>query len=67
MTTAQTTTSTVSQRIVLVTGSAFGIGWARAQCFAEFGDIVVIVDSNLEKAKARAASLGANDPSSVIP
>jgi NAD(P)-dependent dehydrogenase (short-subunit alcohol dehydrogenase family) len=60
MTNAQATTSTVSQRIVLVTGSAFGIGWATAQCFAECGDLVVIVDSNSEKAKARAESLGAN-------
>jgi NAD(P)-dependent dehydrogenase (short-subunit alcohol dehydrogenase family) len=55
----QTAMSPASPRIVLITGAANGIGWATAQCFAESSDIVVIVDSNAEKAKARASNLGA--------
>ncbi len=60
MTNAELATPAIAPRIVVVTGSASGIGWATAQCFAAAGDTVVIVDSNSEKAKSCAKSLGAN-------
>jgi NAD(P)-dependent dehydrogenase (short-subunit alcohol dehydrogenase family) len=49
----------VSNRIVLVTGAAAGIGWATAQAFARAGDRVVLADIDGPRARERAAVLGA--------
>lgn len=46
-------------RVVLVTGAAAGIGWATAQAFAAAGDRVLLADIELDRARARAAALGA--------
>jgi NAD(P)-dependent dehydrogenase (short-subunit alcohol dehydrogenase family) len=46
--------------IVIITGAAFGIGWATSQHFANNGYLVVLVDSNVAAAKAKAESLGPN-------
>jgi NAD(P)-dependent dehydrogenase (short-subunit alcohol dehydrogenase family) len=45
-------------RVVLITGAADGIGWATARAFAALGDQVVLLDLDLDKARARAKELG---------
>ncbi len=51
----------LSGKIALVTGAGSGIGRAIAQRFAASGAVVVIVDLNLEAARATAEELGSTD------
>jgi NAD(P)-dependent dehydrogenase (short-subunit alcohol dehydrogenase family) len=46
------------QQVVLITGSADGIGWATAQRFAAAGYAVALLDLRLEAAQERAKQLG---------
>lgn len=47
-----------TQRVVVVTGGATGIGAAVARTFAAAGDIVVIADRDMDGAERLAASIG---------
>lgn len=49
----------MSARVAIVTGGADGIGWATAQCLAQQGWRVALLDLQADAAQARAAALGA--------
>lgn len=49
----------LSERVVLITGAAAGIGWAAARRFAAEGARVLIADIDADKAASRAHELGA--------
>ena len=50
----------VQDKIILVTGSAQGMGEAHARCLIQEGAKVVLTDLNEEKGQALATELGEN-------